>query len=78
VLPFPVQAPMMHLRLGITVEELRTRAIEIAESDSIWTFGRPFATEGPRLLRVELSVGDATLQITPAEMRKVVERLAAG
>ncbi len=78
VLPFPVQAPMMHLRLETTVEDLRARAIEIAESDSIWTFGRPFATEGPRLLRVELSVGDATLQITPAEMKKVVERLAGG
>ncbi len=77
VMPYPVQAPMMHLRLSVTVEELRTRAIEIAESDDIWTFGRPFASEGPRLQRCELSVGDATLEVTPSEMRRVVERLVA-
>jgi threonine aldolase len=78
VLPTPVQAPMMHLRLPVTVEELRARAIEIAESDGIWTFSRPFVSEGPRLQRCELSVGDATLEIAPSEMRSVVERLASG
>ncbi len=78
VMPYPVQAPLMHLRLSVTVEELRARAIEIAETDGIWTFGRPFVSEGPRLQRCELSVGDATLKISPAEMRKVVERLASG
>ena len=76
VLPAPVQAPMMHLRLSVTVEELRARAIKIAETDGIWTFSRPFASEGPHLQRCELSVGDATLKITPSEMRGVVERLA--
>ena len=78
VLPWPVQAPMMHLRLSVTVEELRARAIEIAESDGIWTFSRPFVSEGPHLQRCELSVGDATLKITPSEMRSVIERLASG
>jgi threonine aldolase len=78
VLPCPVQAPMMHLRLSVTVEELRARAIEIAESDGIWTFSRPFVSEGPHLQRCELSVGDATLKITPSEMRSVIERLASG
>ncbi|MGH8979806.1 MAG: threonine aldolase family protein, partial [Acidimicrobiales bacterium] len=78
VLPARVQAPMMHLRLPVTVDELRTRAIGIATSDGIWTFSRPFVSEGIRLQRCELSVGDATLEITPAEMRGVVERLATG
>lgn len=78
VLPFPVQAPMMHLRLSVTTDELRSRAIEIAKSDGIWTFSRPFLSEGPLLQRCELSVGDATLEISPAEMRSVVERLASG
>lgn len=78
VLPFPVQAPLMHLRLSVTPEELRARAIDIATSEGIWTFSRPFVSEGLRLQRCELAVGDATLEITPAEMRAVVERLATG
>ncbi len=78
VLPYPVQAPMMHLRLSVTVEQLRARAIEIAESDGIWTFNGPFVSEGLRLQRCELSVGDATLEITPSEMRSVIGRLASG
>lgn len=77
VMPDQVQSPMMHLRLSVTVEELRARAIEIARTDKIWTFNRPFASEGPRLQRCELSVGDATLEITPSELRSVVERLVA-
>jgi len=78
VLPSPVQAPMMHLRLPVSVEELRARAIGIAHDEGIWTFGRPFLSEGPRLQRCELAVGDATLEVTPDEMRRVVERLAFG
>ena len=78
VMPWPVQAPMMHLRLAVTVEELRARAIDIAKTEGIWTFSRPFASEGPNLQRCELSVGDATLEIAPAEMRAIVERLATG
>jgi threonine aldolase len=78
VLPYPVQAPMMHVRLSVTVEELRARTIEIAESEGIWTFNGPFLSEGPRLQRCEFAVGDATLEIAPAEMRRVIGRLAAG
>lgn len=78
VMPFPVQSPMMHLRLRVSVEELRARAVEIAESDGIWTFSRPFLSEGPHLQRCELSVGDTTLELSPAEVRGVVERLASG
>ncbi|MGH9029707.1 MAG: threonine aldolase family protein [Acidimicrobiales bacterium] len=78
VLPCPVQAPMMHLRLKVTVEELRARAIEIAESDRVWTFSRPFVSEGSHLQRCELSVGDATLEISAAEMRSIIGRLVPG
>lgn len=77
VLPCPVQAPMMHLRLSVTIDELRARVVEIAESDGIWTFSRPLVSEGPHLQRCELTVGDATLEITPSEMRSVIERLAS-
>jgi threonine aldolase len=76
VLPEPVQSPMMHLRLSVALDEFRTRVIDIARSERIWTFSRPFVSEGPRLQRFELSVGDATLEVSPAEVRDLFERLA--
>jgi threonine aldolase len=76
VLPDPPQSRMMHLELRVTPEELRQRATSIAEGDGIWTFPDAFAVDGPRLLRLELSVGDATLCFEPEEVRTLVERLA--
>jgi threonine aldolase len=78
VLPFPLQAPMMHLRMAGAVDELRARAIDIARSEGIWTFSRPFVSEGPHLHRFELAVGDATLQISAPEIKSIIQRLAAG
>jgi threonine aldolase len=75
VLPYPVQSPMMHLRLNVGVKELRTRALAIAREDQIWTFARPFVSEGASWQRVEFTVGDATLNFPPEEVRTLVERL---
>lgn len=76
VLPDPPQSAMLHLRVHATPQELRTRAVQIAKSDRIWTFARPFLSEGPRLQRFELSIGDATLELSPEEIRSVLQRLA--
>jgi len=75
VLPDPVQSPMMHLRLPVGLDELRARVIDIAESQKVWTFSRPFFSEGPMLQRCELQVGDATLELSAREIRGLVERL---
>jgi threonine aldolase len=77
VLPDPPESAMLHVRLSITASELRSRAMRIAKSDRIWTFARPFASDGPRLQRCELSVGDATLELSADEVRSVFERLAS-
>jgi threonine aldolase len=75
VLPDPVQSPMMHLRLSVGLDELRARVIDIAKSEKVWTFPRPFVSEGPRLQRIEFQVGDATLEFTVDEVRGLLERL---
>jgi threonine aldolase len=77
VLPDPVQSPMMHLRFATTLEALGERAAEIARSDKIWTFARPWASLGPRLQEFELHAGDATLEFSPAEVRELVVRVTA-
>jgi threonine aldolase len=76
VMPDKLQAPMMHLRLPVSLEELRSRAVKIAKSEKVWTFARPFVSEGPALQRIEFSVGDATLEFSPAEVRDLIGRLA--
>jgi threonine aldolase len=76
VLPDPPQSRMMHLELRVSPDDLRERALSIAETEGIWSFAEPFAVDGPRLVRLELSVGDATLTFGPDEVVRLVERLA--
>jgi threonine aldolase len=76
VLPDPVQSPMMHVRFAARLDDVRARVIDIARSEKIFTFARPWVSEGPALQRFELQVGDATLALTPAEIRGLFERLA--
>ncbi len=76
VLPATVQSSMMHLRLKLSHDELRQRAFDIAQRRKIWTFAQPFAAEGGSLLRVEFTVGDATLGFTPEEVRELIDELA--
>jgi threonine aldolase len=77
VLPDPPQSAMLHVRLATSVERLRTEAMRIARTERVWTFARPFASEGPGLQRCELSVGDATLQLSAAEVAELLGQLAA-
>ncbi len=77
VLPDPPHTSMMHLQLSASPMELRDRGLSIAESDGVWTFVEPFAVDDPRQLRVELSVGEATLGFTPDEVRGLLHRLAS-
>jgi threonine aldolase len=77
VLPDPPQSAMLHVRLATSVDGLRSAAMRIARTDRVWTFSRPFATEGPSLQRCELSVGDATLELTAVEVAELLGRLAA-
>jgi hypothetical protein len=76
VLPEPVQSPMMHLRFSASVDALRERVVQIARSERVWTFARPWASLGPRLQEFELHVGDATLELSPEEIRGLFVRLA--
>jgi threonine aldolase len=75
VLPNPPQSPMMHLQLSVTAADLQHRAFDIARREKIWTFPRPFATVSPAVQRIEFTVGDATLDFTPAEVRDLVGAL---
>lgn len=78
VLPEHVRSSMMHLRLGVSVAELRARALRVAREEKVWTFAQPFRSDGPRLQCVELRVGDATLGLAPTDVARLIDRLANG
>lgn len=76
VIPDPPQAPMMHVQLDVTPDELLQRGLEIARREKVWSFVRPFAVDSQHRLRVEFSVGDATLGFPPDEVREIFRELA--
>ncbi len=76
VIPDPPKAPMMHVQMDGTPELLMARGLEIARRDRIWTFVRPFAVDSPHRIRVEFSVGDATLGFRVDEVRELFQDLA--
>lgn len=77
VVPDPPQVPMMHLRLRTSETALREAALDLAEETGIWTFAESVSSESPSWRRVELTVGDATMGFSPAEVRRLFDRLLA-
>ncbi len=75
VLPERVRSPMMHLRIRATRDEMDARVAEVAESTSVWTFTRPFVSEGHRLQRYEFQVGRATMELSLDEAVAIIARL---
>ena len=76
VVPDPPQAPMMHLLLSTTQERFAEAARALAADQGTWTWPGAMATLDPGVQRVELSVGDATLEFGPDEVRTLIATLA--
>lgn len=77
ILPFPVQSPMMHVRVSGPVDAVRARMLEVARKEGVWMFGGPYDTEGPRLQRFEFNVGDATMEFSIKEVGQLFERVVS-
>jgi threonine aldolase len=75
VVPDPPHAGMFHLLLHRSGADIQAAALRLAREESVWTWGQTRATDVPGVQRVELEVGDATLEWTPSEFRDVVSRL---
>jgi threonine aldolase len=75
IVPDPPQTPMMHLLVRTTAEAFEAAAVKLAEEDGIWTWGEVQTTLSPDVQKLELVVGDATLEFTPEEGADIVARL---
>jgi threonine aldolase len=75
VVPDPPQTPMLHLLFRTTTGQF-TAAVRTLAEGGLWTWERAAPTGDPGVLRVELSIGDATMALSMAEVRHAVGTLA--
>jgi threonine aldolase len=75
VIPDPPQVPMMHVLLHVGSDDYTKAARQLAEGRAIWVSPFCVPTADPAVQRLELSVGDATLDFTPAEIAGILAGL---
>lgn len=75
VVPDPPVTNMAHLYLRANRERFASATRDLAEKERIWTWAEGAPADMPSHLAVELTVGDATLEWSPAEARDVVAGL---
>ena len=75
VIPEPPQTSMFHVLLAASPEMLDANIRRLATDDALWTFQRAMPTGDPAVQRFELSVGDATLRLEPAEVAAAFSEL---
>jgi hypothetical protein len=77
VVPDPPQVPMMHLLLSTTQERFAAAARRLAIERRIWSWPTAMPTGDPGVQRIELSVGDATRTLSPAQVGEIIATLLA-
>jgi threonine aldolase len=75
VVPDPPQTSMFHLLLTATPATLEAGIRRLATEQSLWTFQKEAPTGDPAVQRVEISVGDETLRLTPREVALALAEL---
>lgn len=78
VVPDPPQTSMMHLLVAATGERFAATVRTLASEQGIWTWPRSMTTLDPAVQRVELSVGDATVALDPAEVADIMAAFTTG
>ena len=71
VRPDPPQTPMMHLHLRTDADTYRAGALRLVTEQKLWVGLRSASAELPGWRRIELTVGDATLEFTPDQVRDI-------
>jgi threonine aldolase len=77
VIPDPPETPMMHLLVRASTDGYAAAARKLAADRGIWTPPRSMPTADPGVQRIELSVGDGTLEFDPAELAEIFAGLTS-
>ncbi len=78
IVPDPPQTPMMHLHIKVEESAFLRAAVQIAETEGIFTWAGTAPGLTPSTRVIEFTVGDATLAFTADEAAGVIKRLVAG
>jgi threonine aldolase len=72
VVPRPPRTPMFHMILDVSADRFADTVRRLASNDKVWTWGRTWAGSTDVRQRVELTVGDATLAVSPEAFREII------
>jgi threonine aldolase len=75
VVPNPPQTPMMHVHLRTTPGAALAGIRRLATEQRLWTWPGTWTTDTPGIRVVELTVGEATLELTPDEVAAAIREL---
>jgi threonine aldolase len=75
IVPDPPHTNMMHLFIRGDRERLIEAALEVAHETGVWLFGRLVPSQLPAYHKLELTVGDATLDLNSAEIAELFDAL---
>lgn len=75
VVPDPPQTTMMHLHLRADRERLRSAALDISRETGVWLVSRAAPTPNPNTAMVEITVGEATMDLSVTEIRDLLTDL---
>lgn len=77
VVPDPPQTPLFHLHLRGEVPVLQARALEVARERGVWLFHHLEPSVVPGVSRIELNIGEPTLEISPDEAAELFAEVLA-
>jgi threonine aldolase len=78
VVPDPPQTTMLHLHLRTTAADVVAGVRRLVDERKLWTWGGSAATDTPAIRRLELTVGEATMDFPPDEVATLVRSLLPG
>ena len=71
VIPDPPQVPMLHLLLHVSKEDFAAATRRLAKDQGIWVPPTCMPSADPSVQRIELSVGDGTMEFQPPELAEI-------
>ncbi len=78
VVPDPPQTPMMHLHLRTNTAAVVAGIRRMAVEQRLWTWSGSMASDTPGIRRLELTIGDATLALSPDDVADTVRAMLPG
>ncbi len=73
ITPNPPHTNMMHIAIRGEADRLARAALEVSAETGVWLFAKTFPSDLPAYQRIELTVGDGTLEIDTEEIGRLFE-----